>query len=197
MSTEEKKNKTLKTYTSDLLALENHFMNAVKKQKSSDLVKDEKVIDLLHEMDKRVSGHVNSLETHLDRLGGSVKSEIKTKLASFTGSVAGLIDRARTDSVSKMLRDDYTALSMITIGYTMLHTHALADEDFGLAEVTQNHMANCTSMITELSKLVPLVVAGELIDDAERAEEVGRKALENTQAAWRPEVVNQDPNIVS
>ena len=198
MSSAERKNepKKLRSYTSDLLALESHFMKAVRRQKASEVVKDKTVIELFHELDKMTSAHVESLETQVDRLGGSVTSEIKSKLASFTGSVAGLIDRARTDSVSKMLRDDYTALSMITIGYTMLHTHALAVEDNVLADLTQNHLIDCTGMITEISKAVPLTVAAELIEDADRAEEIGRKALENTQNAWSPDVVNREPVIV-
>lgn len=194
MSNENKS--TLQTYTSDLLALENHFMNAIKKQKTSDQIKDEEVIELLHELDKKASSHVKSLERHVDRLEGELKSDIKTKLASFAGSIAGLIDAARNDTMSKMVRDDYTALSMITIGYTMLHTHALAEEDEILAELTQKNLTDCTSMITEISKVVPLAVAREMIDDADRAEEIGNKALENTQAAWKPDVVNQEPQIV-
>lgn len=194
MSNENKN--TLQTYTSDLLALENHFMNAIKKQKTSDQIKDEEVIELLHELDKKASSHVKSLERHVDRLEGELKSDIKTKLASFAGSIAGLIDAARNDTMSKMVRDDYTALSMITIGYTMLHTHALAEEDEILAELTQKNLTDCTSMITEISKVVPLAVAREMIDDADRAEEIGNKALENTQAAWKPDVVNQEPQIV-
>lgn len=198
MSSAEKKNEPnkLRSYTSDLLALETHFLKAVRKQRDSDAVKDEKVIELLHEIDKMTAGHTESLKLQVERLGGSVTSEIKSKIASFAGSVTGIIDRARTDTVSKMLRDDYTALSLITIGYTMLHTHALAVEDHGLADVTQNHMANCTGMITEISKVVPLTVAKELIEDADRAEEIGRKALENTQAMWSPDVVNREPVIV-
>ncbi|REL38113.1 hypothetical protein DYD21_05730 [Rhodohalobacter sp. SW132] len=194
MSTEKKKD--LRTYTSDLLALEKHFMNAIKKQKASDKVKDDRVIELMHELDKMVSTHVKSLERHVDRLGGEMKSDIKSKIASFTGSVAGLMDSVRSDTVSKMMRDDYTALSMITIGYTMLHTHALAEEDELLADLTTEHMTRCTSLITEISKVVPLVVASEMIEDEKRAEIIGQKALENTQAAWKPDVVNREPEIV-
>lgn len=194
MSTKE--NKSLRKYTSDLLALESHFMNAVKKQKSSDELKDENAIELIHELDKMSSEHVKSLERHVERLGGKMTSDIKTKIATFAGSVAGLIDGARSDAMSKMLRDDYTALSMITIGYTMLHTHALAEEDELLAELTQKQLSDCTNMITEISKVVPLVVAEEVIGDPKRAKEIGQKALENTQSAWKPAVVNQEPQIV-
>lgn len=196
MSNEEKSKDALRKYASDLLALETHFQKAIIQQKTSKNVRDEDVTELLHELDRMSSNHVNELEKHLDGKEGSRVEELKSKIASFTGSVVGLIDRARTDTVSKMLRDDYTALSMITIGYTMLHTHALARENSELAELAQNHMMNCTSMIKEVSKVVPLVVAREFTDDYELAEEIGRKALDNTQHAWSGEVVNSEPEIV-
>jgi ferritin-like metal-binding protein YciE len=186
----------IKTYTSDLLALETHFLNAVKKQKSSESVKDEIVIELLHELDKTVSKNTSELERHLNSLDGKTKSDIKSKLASFAGSVAGLIDNARSDTVSKIVRDNYTALSMITVGYTMLHTLALANDDEALAEISENHLKECTNMVTEISKVVPLAVANEVIDDKDKADEIGQRALHNTQQAWKPDVVNQEPELV-
>jgi len=187
---------SLKTYTSDLLALESHFLNAVKKQKSSESIKDEIVIDLLHELDKMVSKNTKELESYLESTEGKTNSDIKSKLASFAGSVAGLIDNARSDTVSKIVRDNYTALSMITVGYTMLHTLALANDDESLAEISENHLKECTNMVTEISKVVPLAVANELIDDKDKAEEIGQRALHNTQQAWKPDVVNKEPELV-
>jgi len=187
---------SIKTYTSDLLALETHFLNAVKKQKSSESVKDEIVIDLLHELDKTISKNTSELETYLDSFEDKTLNDIKSKLASFAGSVAGLIDNARSDTVSKIVRDNYTALSMITVGYTMLHTLALAYGDESLAEISENHLKECTNMVTEISKVVPLAVANEVIDDKDKAEEIGQKALHNTQQAWKPDVVNQEPELV-
>jgi ferritin-like metal-binding protein YciE len=187
---------SLKTYTSDLLALETHFLNAVKKQKSSESVKDEIVIDLLHELDKTISKNTSELETYLDSFEDKTLDDIKSKLASFAGSVAGLIDNARSDTVSKIVRDNYTALSMITVGYTMLHTLALANDDESLAEISEKHLKECTNMVTEISKVVPLAVANEVIDDKDKAEEIGQRALHNTQQAWKPDVVNQEPELV-
>lgn len=187
---------SLKTYTSDLLALETHFLNAVKKQKSSESVKDEIVIDLLHELDKTISKNTSELETYLDSFEDKTLDDIKSKLASFAGSVAGLIDNARSDTVSKIVRDNYTALSMITVGYTMLHTLALSNDDESLAEISEKHLKECTNMVTEISKVVPLAVANEVIDDKDKAEEIGQRALHNTQQAWKPDVVNQEPELV-
>lgn len=189
-------NKTLSTYTSDLHALERHFMNAVKKQKSSDKVTDKRAVELLNELDKMASSHVQKLESELDQMGEELKSAVKSKLASFMGSVVGMIDSARNDALSKMLRDDYAALSMITIGYTMLHTHAISVDNEKLAELSKSHLEDCTILITEISKVVPIVTSYEISSDTERAEEIGARALKNTQAAWKPEHVNKEPEIV-
>lgn len=187
---------TLKSYSSDLLALEKHLLNAVKQQKTSDKITDEEAIEVLHQLDKTLSLHVTNLEKEVDRLGGKLPSDLKSKVASFAGSLAGLIDSARKDPASKMMRDNYAALSMITIGYTMLHTLALAAEDPIMIELTENNLADCTIYITEISKVVPLVVARESVEDSDKAEEVGKEALKNTQAAWKPEHVNSGPGIV-
>lgn len=93
-----------------------------------------------------------------------MKADIKTTVASFAGSIAGLIDSVRNDTM--------------------------------LTELTAEHMTDCTALITEISKVVPIVVAAELIDDKDRAETIGQQALENTQAAWNPEVFNRKPEIV-
>jgi len=193
MSTTKKDN--LKTYTSDLHSLERHFMNAVKRQKTSDKSTDKRAVELLNELDKMASSHVQKLEAELEQMGDETKSKIKSKIASFTGSVAGMIDTVRDDGLSKMLRDDYAALSMITIGYTMLHTHALSNENERLADISKSHLEDCTILITEISKVIPMVTAYEINSDTDRAEEIGAMALENTQRAWKPEHVNSEPVI--
>lgn len=193
MSNENKN--ALKGYTSDIYALEKQFMNAVKKQKSSDKVRDERAIDLLHEIDKTVSNHVQMLERYVEK-DGNLKEELKSKFMSFAGSFTGLLEGDRSDVLSKMMRDDYTALSMIAIGYTILHTNALVNDNQELAALAENHLTHCTPLITEISKIVPLTVAQELVRDSARAEEIGKKALRNTQAAWKTDVINKEPQNV-
>ncbi len=190
MSSEKKQD--LKTYTSDLHALERHLMNAIKKQKTSDRVTDKRAVELLNNLDKMASSHVQKLNAELDQMGAEVKSSIKSKIASFAGSVAGMIDTVRDDALSKMLRDDYAALSMITIGYTMLHTHALSNENDKLAELSKKHLDDCTILITEISKVIPMVTAYEINSDTNRAEEIGQQALQNTQESWSAEHINSE-----
>jgi len=190
MSTKEEDN--LRTYISDLHALERHFMNAVKQQKTSNKSTDKRAVELLNNLDKMASSHTQKLAAELDQMGAEVKSTIKSKLASFTGSVAGMIDNVRDDALSKMLRDDYTALSMITVGYTMLHTHALSNDNQKLADISKKHLDDCTIMITAISIVIKLNTAYEINSDTDKAEEIGNLALENTQESWSPEHVNSE-----
>lgn len=188
---------TLRDYTTDLLTLETHLLNAVKKQKSSEKVRIGEAIELLHVLDKTLSVHTTVLEKKVKEMNGERKSKIKSKIGSFTGQIAGLVDTAREDPVSKMMRDDYCSLSMIAIGYTMLHTLALAANDKELAELSSDNLSDIAQLITETSRVVPVVVALETTDDEEKASKIWKEALENTQNAWSAENIADRPEIVS
>jgi hypothetical protein len=103
-------------------------------------------------------------------------------VASFSGSVAGLLNTQREDPVSKMLRDDYTALGMIASGYTMLHTAALGAGEDELAEFTKSSLTTVAALITETSRVLPHAVASDLDID-----EIAEAAETNTQECWNPE----------
>ncbi len=188
---------TLRDYTTDLLTLETHLLNAVKKQKSSEKVRIGEAIELLHVLDKTLSVHTTVLEKKVKEMNGERKSKIKSKIGSFTGQIAGLVDTVREDPVSKMMRDDYCSLSMIAIGYTMLHTLALAANDKELAELSSGNLSDIAQLITETSRVVPVVVALETTDDEEKASKIWKEALENTQNAWSAENIADRPEIVS
>ena len=188
---------TLRDYTTDLLTLETHLLNAVKKQKSSEKVRIGEAIELLHVLDKTLFVHTTVLEKKVEGLNGERKGKIKSKIGSFTGQIAGLVDTVREDPVSKMMRDDYCSLSMIAIGYTMLHTLALAANDKELAELSSGNLSDIAQLITETSRVVPVVVALELTDDKENASKIWKEALENTQNAWSPENMAERHEIVA
>lgn len=187
----------LKDYTADLLTLETHLFNAVNKQRTSDRANDADAMELLNSIDQILRSQIGALENQVDRLGGGRKSDLKELLGSFAGLAAGLIDSVRKDPVSKMLRDDYTALSMLATGYTMLHTHALAMDDQELAKLSVNHLGELTPVITELSRVIPMVVARESTGlDKTTAEEIGRKAMEETQKMWRSGQIQKEPIVL-
>ena len=75
---------TLRDYTTDLLTLETHLLNAEKKQKSSEKVRIGEAIELLHVLDKTLSVHTTVLEKKVKEMNGERKSKIKSKIGSFT-----------------------------------------------------------------------------------------------------------------
>lgn len=190
------KEKTLRKYSSDLLSLQRLLLNAVKKQQASEKVTQKEAVELLHQLNLMLTEQAQQLESAVEYLGGNFKEEIKSRLANFTGSISGLADSARKDPVSKMLRDDYTALSMLVIGYQMLFTTALVDDSDRLSEITENHLSGLTQMVTETSKVIPVVVAKEQEENPERAAEIGKMAVKRTHRAWKAENINAGPHIV-
>lgn len=188
--------KTLRKYSSDLLSLQHHLLKAVKKQQVSEKVKQKEAIEILHLLNLKLSEMAEEFEPMVAEFGGNRKEEVKSKIANFTGVIVGLIDAARKDPVSKMLRDDYIALSMLAVGYKMLYTAALVRNEDKLAEITDNHLSAITQLITETSKAVPMIVARELADDQETAEKIGKKAVKNTQKAWSSENIKAGPEVI-
>ena len=177
----------LNTYANDLLTYNNHFQSVVRSQKTSDNVTNTKAVDLLHNIDIALTNQINGLKKFDDLIDDSKTEAIKDKLASAFGSIAGNLDSIRKDPVSKILRDDYTALSMLASGYTMLHTASLVNDKEDLAEYAQNSLSRIAQLITEASQIIPFVVAEELSDDSTKALKIAEKSLKETQKAWNVE----------
>jgi hypothetical protein len=188
--------KTLRKYSSDLMSLQHHLLKAVKKQQVSEKVKQKEAIEILHLLNLKLSELAEEFEPMVAEFGGNRKEEVKSKIANFTGVIVGLIDAARKDPVSKMLRDDYIALSMLAVGYKMLHTTALVRNEDKLAAITDKHLSVITQLIAETSKAVPMIVARELADNMETAEKVGKKAVQDTQKAWSSENIKAGPEVI-
>jgi hypothetical protein len=183
----------LQQYVSDMLALERHILEALERQSGDARVETmpeaSRVIRAIEQMNR---SHVGELEGHLGRLGGDAFAPVKEAVTAILGVAAGLYDKVRPDAVSKMLRDDYTALSLAAISYTMLHTTGLALNDQATADLALRNLRDITPKIVEISEVIPLVVARELADVGEMVDtSVGPAAVRNTQQLWSREVVEQ------
>jgi hypothetical protein len=75
------------------------------------------------------------------------------------------VDLIRTEGLPKNLRDDYTALSLASIGYVMLHTTATALDDTEVAEVGRQHFADYAEALTVLHGLIPGAVVRYLKEE--------------------------------
>jgi len=183
--------KNLQTYVSDMLAVESHTLEAVERQVGSDAVKQQsdakRLISSIHYVLKQ---NTASLEQRLEALG-SGQSALKTAAASVVGAVAGVYDQVRSEAVSRMLRDDYTALSLVAISYTMLHTTALALQDAITADLALQNLKRITPLVMEISKAIPAVVVQDVKADVPSANvSVAKQAASNTQEAWDAKHIN-------
>lgn len=181
---------TVRKYVADMLAVTKHIHEAIERQKNDERVQaDTDASQIVNRIDGVLEGHITALESHLEGIGGAPTSPIKDAVGAVAGVAAGLYDKVRVDTVSKMLRDDYTALSMAAISQTMLHTTGLAMKEQATASLAHSQLSDITPLIVDLSEVVPLVVARELANDGENVDtSVGPEARRNTQKAWNREV---------
>ena len=153
----------LRPYVNDMVALERDILNGLEKQKGDDRVKaDLSTAALLQRIYGITRGHLLTLEEHSAAVGGESGTAIKEAVASVAGTVAGVYDLLRKHPVSRMLRDDYTALSLASVGYSMLYTSALALRDPALANVALRHLREKAPLVIELSDVIPRVVVQEI-----------------------------------
>ena len=177
---------TLQQYVSDMLAVERHLLPALENQSQDDRYAPyPEARRLVQKIEATIRSHINGLERHLENLGGDAASPVKSAVTAAMGVAATLIENVRTDPVSKNLRDDYTALSLAAVGYTMLHTTGQALMDQTTADIAANYLMDYTPLIAEINEVIPMVVVSELRDETELLNpQAAVEAVRRTQQAW-------------
>jgi ferritin-like metal-binding protein YciE len=159
---------TLATYVSDMLALERHISQPVEHQQhASETANYATASSLINRIASISKSHITALEARLEELGGNANHPLKAAWASLLGAGASAVGGSRKTKVSKYLRDDHTALSLASIGYTMLYTTAVGLGDTTTAALAKAHLGDIAPLIIEISDGVPTVVLQELRDDGE------------------------------
>ncbi len=180
---------TVRSYLGDLIAVLEHVSKAVATQAGNDdlrrIAHAGRVIDNLNSVLKRQHA---DLEAHVKAMGGkSGGGVLKDMLGTVAGALAGLYGKIRGETASRMLRDDYTALSFATVCSTMLHTTALALDDSATAELTLRHIQEYPPLIMELSELIPHAVVADLAADKVHVvnSAAAEEAIRNLNDSWR------------
>ena len=177
----------LQMYVNDMHALDKHILEAVEHQYADERVKsDAMTYDLIGKIKSTLTHQVGDLQGEIGRLGSPVMATAKAAISTALGAFAGLYDKVRKDPVSRMLRDNYTALNMASFSYTQLHTTALAFHDEPVAKLALQHLQDLTPLIIHLNEVVPHVVVAELQDEGGIDTSVAPTAVANTQHAWKP-----------
>jgi len=179
---------TLRPYIADMLAVEKHIVEALERQQKDDDIKQlPNAAQLIEKTLGILRGQARTLDAHLESFpGGSAAGAVKEAVTGVLGAIAGMYDKIRKDTASRALRDDYTALSLATISYTMLHTTALGLRQGATAEIALRHLQDLTPIIMELSEVIPTIVLKELSFEGYEIETgLAQQAVRNTQQAWQ------------
>jgi hypothetical protein len=189
-----KQNEMLVGYMNDMLAVERELHAVFRRQKEDGRVKRyPDSAALLSRIEDTIDDHLRALSTGIKRLGGD-ESVLKKAVGAVLGVAGGLYDKVRMDDkVSRMLRDDYTALNFATVCYEMLHTTALALRDEQTADLALAHLKDYTPLIVGLSDEMPRLLIRELTDEGKVPADSGaaEQAARNTRAAWSGASVHQ------
>jgi len=179
-------NDILRQYLSDMVALDEHIVQALERQLGDDRIEQfPEARQLIGTIRRTLGTHVEGLRKHVDGLGGEESGPLKEAVSMVAGVAAGLYDKVRHDPVSKMLRDNYTALSLAAIAYTMLHTTGLALKNSAVADTALGYLKEVTPLVMQLSRVIPPVVVKDLADNEVRLDQTaGAEAVRRTQAAW-------------
>jgi hypothetical protein len=165
------KDEAINSYITDMLALEEHIAKALRGQ-LEDLEDYPEVTRDLKQILRKVDQHGSDLKELSNRRGAGGPSDvIKRAGSTLLGLGAAAVDLVRTESLPKNLRDDYTALSLATIGYLMLHTTALALDEPEVGDLARQHFADYAHAVTLLHNVIPGAVIRFLREDGLPARE--------------------------
>ena len=175
------------TYLSDILALERHIQQPLAQQTKIDDVGNyadgERIINRIRSL---TEAHINAVDARLDAVGGHGASAVKSAWSQLLGVGAAAVDSVRKTKVSKSLRDDYTALALASISYTMLHATALGLGDQPTADLAKQHLDDYAPIVVDIGKTMPTVVLQELRDDGEDVSvSAAATAERNTSSSWK------------
>jgi ferritin-like metal-binding protein YciE len=181
---------TVATYLSDMLALERHIKAPIESQLASGDHQKSGASTIFSKIQTTTTTHIAALEAALEAAGGSPAAGIKSAWATLIGGGAAALDQVRSTKVSKSLRDDYTALGLAAISYTMLHATAAGLGDTATAQLAKSHLDDITPIIIDISTAIPGVVLEELADDGESVQITAAELTQQaSKEAWSAENV--------
>lgn len=187
MTTSPEQTDNLRMYINDTAAMAKHIEGAFDQQSKDDDVRSHIAThQLIVQMHSTLAAQRKTMEKYAEEAGGGVGATLKEAVTTVTGALAGLYGKVRKHPLSRILRDNYTALSLACVAYEMLHTTALGLRQKGLADAALRHLSELTPLIMDLTKIIPEVVLEELAKDDPTIDlSVAGQALENTLGAWR------------
>jgi ferritin-like metal-binding protein YciE len=144
----------------DVVALESHVEEAMDAQLK--LEASPAIVAEIQRFHDTVRDSKQRAVAFQEQYGSTAGNPVVKVGSDLLGKAAGLIDKVRNDSVSKALRDDYTAYNHVAMAYTMLHTTALAFNDSAAAEFSRAGLTTYARLIQDLNHVIPQALLDEL-----------------------------------
>jgi hypothetical protein len=181
----ESPNSTLTTYVTDMHALITHGLQAIERQAEN--LKGEnhpEALAAVNEFSRTLQSHLTLLDARAKGLGGSATGPVKDAVSAVTGFAAGLINAVRAEEASKSIRDDYTFLSHVAIGYLMLHATATGLNDRETATIAETGYRDAARLIMHIDRIMPSLVLQELRQDGLPVADTSAQSHEMLKKAW-------------
>ena len=176
---------TLVKYISDIYALEEHILQPVKSQaKDDDFTPFPEAKALVTRIASSTETTITQLEALAKGLGGEARSGIKSAVSAVAGVAAAVVNEARTHAITKKLRDDYTALSLLAVGYELLHATGNALGSAEVATFAQSRLRTVAGFIMEISHEIIPVAVKELSETNDVDQSTVATSQKNVKAAW-------------
>ena len=146
-----------------MLSLEEHIRAPLETQLADeDLGSYPQAQTLLRRMSDLSNRHIDALRQTLKDSGGHEAQPVKGAVSGIAGFFASAIDKMRKTKIAKGLRDDYAALSLCTVSYSMLLSTANAYGEPQIAQLAQDHMQNYAQIVMEIATAMPDIVVYDL-----------------------------------
>lgn len=188
---------TLTTYITDMRALINHGLKAIDRQAEQLRRRNQQAEALaaVHEFQRVLRSHLTHLDARARAVGGSGGRSprlFKEVVTTITGIAAGLIGALRPEQTAKDIRDDYTFLSHVAIGYLMLHATASGLGDGVTAALAEQGYRDAARLVMHIDRIMPALVLQELRKDGLPVGPISEQSLMMVQRAWDREAALSD-----
>lgn len=166
------KEDTIKRYLADMLTLERYVKDAAESQLNKNRFAEyPEARGAVQKLRTTAQQHIERIEQEMRPYGSEPTRGIKEMVAGAAGSVVELFQRLRTEQESKMIRDHYTVLSLMRMGYIALHTTGLALQQPQISGMALRHLSDFSPFVPELEDAMVKMVPHELREETDDVEE--------------------------
>ncbi len=184
---EKKVHATISDWLGDVVALETHVEEAMDRQLELQ-PESAGIASAFKRFHDTVRASKSRAVDYQKQYGSTAGNPVIKAGSNLLGKAAGVIDKIRNDSVSKALRDDFTAFSHVAIAYTMLHTTAMALDDRATQDFAEQGLKTYAGLIQDVNQVIPESVVLDLQSDGDTLvihEDVAQECRRIIDNAWK------------